>query len=292
MKHKNLLLVPVLSLLIFISPLVVSRAASVKSNKFIALCMDTHDSKKRTISQQAELLKELGYDGIGHLWLEDVPLRIRTLDAVGLKLLQLCVRLNISAEASQPYNPELKKVVPLLKDHKTTLVVLVSGGKPSDATLDERAVKLLRVISELAEESGLKVALYPHTNDWLESMEDALRVADKVDRENVGVMFNLCHWLRVDKQRNYERILKKAIPKLFAISINGADEFDDQPGWGRYIQPLGKGSFGMFEFLKTLQKLNYSEPVALQCYGIGGDVRITLEDSMKAWKKYLARLDD
>ena len=65
----------------------------------------------------------------------------------------------------------------------------------------------------------------------MERIEDAVRVADKVDRPNVGVMFNLCHWLRVNKERNYKPLLAQAMPRLWAVSINGADEFDDQPGW-------------------------------------------------------------
>lgn len=64
-------------------------------------------------------------------------------------------------------------------------------------------------------------------------------MADKVDRPNVGVMFNVCHWLRVDTWRRLPVLLKQAMPRLWAISINGADELDPQPGWNRYIQPLG-----------------------------------------------------
>ena len=48
-------------------------------------------------------------------------------------------------------------------------------------------------------------------------------MAEKVDRPNVGVMFNLCHWLRVDKQRDYKSLLKRAMPRLWAVSINGAE---------------------------------------------------------------------
>jgi sugar phosphate isomerase/epimerase len=126
---------------------------------------------------------------------------------------------------------------------------------------------------------------------WMERIEDAVRVADKVDRPNVGVMFNLCHWLRVSKDRNYKPLLARAMPRLRAVSISGADEFDDQPGWTHYIQPLGRGSFDMLVFLKTLRQLGYTGPIGLQCYGIGGDVRDTLAESMKAWRGYWARMN-
>ena len=122
-------------------------------------------------------------------------------------------------------------------------------------------------------------------DNWTETIEDCIRVADKVDRPEVGVMFNLCHWLRVSKDRDYATRLKKAMPRLMAVSINGADEWDSQPGWAKYIQPLGRGSFDMAQFLKTLRELGFKGPVGLQCYGIGGDTREHLQESMAAWRK-------
>jgi sugar phosphate isomerase/epimerase len=131
----------------------------------------------------------------------------------------------------------------------------------------------------------VKIALYPHTADWLERVEDAIRVTQKVDRENVGVMFNLCHWLRTDKQRNYRPLIERAGTKLFAVSINGADAFDPETGWSRYIQSLDRGSFDMRGFLKTLRELHYTGPIGLQCYGLPGDARDHLARSMSAWRK-------
>jgi sugar phosphate isomerase/epimerase len=258
---------------------------------FFALCMDTHDTKQRTLEQQAELLKELGYDGAGHLWLDQLPDRIKTLDAAGLKLFQVYVRIDVAPGAKQPYDPRLMKIVPLLKGRDTMLAVLVSGGRPADRSPETRAVVLLREIADAVRDAGVRLALYPHTGDWLERLEDGLRVADKVGRPNVGVMFNLCHWLRVDPSRGYKPLLERALPRLFAVTINGADEFDDKPGWDRYIQPLGRGTFDVYTLLRTLRQLGYRGPVGLQCYGIRGDARDSLSESMKAWRSYLARLE-
>ena len=141
-------------------------------------------------------------------------------------------------------------------------------------------------MADLARESGSQLLLYPHTNDWIERIEDAVRIAEKVDRPNVGAMFNLCHWLRVCKDRDYRTRLQQAMPRLWAVSINGADERDDQPkGWSKYIQPLDSGTFDMAAFLKTLRDLGYKGPIGLQCFGLGGDAREHLARSMAAWRK-------
>jgi hypothetical protein len=95
----------------------------------------------------------------------------------------------------------------------------------------------------------------------------------------------------VDQSRDYERLLKRAMPRLWAVSINGADVSDEKPGWDRYIQPLDRGSFDTVAFLTTLDKLGYAGPIGLQCYGIGGDAREHLARSMAAWRKIRGRVE-
>ena len=256
-----------------------------------AFCMDTHDSKKRTLQEQAELLKELGYAGAGHLWLDNLAERIKTLDAAGLKLFQVYFRLNVAPDQKQPYGPRLKQVLPLLKGRDTMLAVLIGGRRPSDPAGDPRAVELLRELADLAQPHGVRIALYPHVGDWLERVEDAVRVARKVDRPSVGVMFNLCHWLKVDDEKNLRPLLESAKPYLLAVSINGADKAADiHAGKGNWLQPLDSGSFDMLNLLKTLRELGFRGPIGLQCYGIPGDARDHMGRSIAAWRKLNRRL--
>jgi sugar phosphate isomerase/epimerase len=248
--------------------------------------MDTHDTRKRSLQEQALMLKELGYAGAGHLGLDQVEERQRTLDAAGLRLFQIYLRIDLTPGAKEAYDGRLKNVLPLLKGRDTTLAVLITGGRPSDESLDPRAVQVLREVADLASPHGLGIALYPHTADWLEKVEDAVRVARKTERKHVGVMFNLCHWLRTDPQRDYRRLLELAGPSLVAVSINGADDFDPQPGWQRYIQPLDAGSFNVRALVEALGDAGYQGPVGLQCYGLPGDAQDHLRRSMTTWRSW------
>ena len=253
---------------------------------FFPFCIDWHDAKKRKFPEQAAMLKELGYDGVGHIWLPQVAERIASLDAAGLKLFQITMTVNLATNKA-PYDAkQFKDTLALVKGRSVQFLLIMQGAKASDTNLDERAVTLVREMSDLAKDSGSELLLYPHTGDWIERIEAACRVADKVDRPNVGVMFNLCHWLRVDASRDYRPLLQKAMPRLRAVSINGADVRDEKPGWNRYIQPLDAGSFDVATFLKTLRELGFNGPVGLQCYGIGGDAREHLARSMAAWQKF------
>jgi sugar phosphate isomerase/epimerase len=264
-------------------------AGEPKPFAFFPFCIDWHDAKKRSFQQQAVMLKELGYDGVGHIWLDGVADRLKTLDEAGLRLFQITMTVNI-APGKTPYDARFKDVLALVKGRHVQFDLLVGGAPPSDASADPRAVTILREMSDLALDSGAQLLLYPHVGNWIERIQDSVRVADKVDRPNVGVMFNLCHWLRVDQQRDYKPLLRQAMPRLWAVSLNGADEFDPGPGWDHYIQPLDKGSFDVPGLLKTLKELGYQGPIGLQCFGIGGDTREHLARSMAAWRKITAAL--
>lgn len=255
------------------------------ANPFFPFCIDWHDAKKRTFEQQARMLKDLGYPGVGHIWLDKVEERLATLDAAGLRLFQITMTVDL-APGKTPYDAaRFKEVLALVKGRGVQFCLIVKGGPPSDPALDARAVEVFREMSDLAGDSGAQLLLYPHQKDWIERLEDSIRVADKVERPNVGVMFNLCHWLRVDPGRDYKPLLERALPRLWAVSINGADEHDDQPNWKRYIQPLDRGSFDVGGLLDTLKDLGYEGPVGLQCFGIGGDAREHLARSMTKWRE-------
>jgi sugar phosphate isomerase/epimerase len=254
--------------------------------------MDTHDARKRTLAEQASLLRELGYDGAGHLWLDSVRDRLATLDAAGLKLFQIYMRLNVGPDAKQAYDPRLSETLPLLRGRGVSLAILAEGGRPSDEALDARAVDLLREMADMARPHGVRVALYPHVKNWLERVEDGIRVAWKVDRPNLGTMFNLCHWLKVGDESQGRTLLKAAMPNLFAVTINGADTGTEiKSGKGNWVQPLDSGSFDVYGFLRMLKELGYSGPIGLQCYGIPGDAREHLSRSIAAWRSMSQRLN-
>jgi len=254
-----------------------------KSYPFFALCMDTHDEKQRTIAQQNEMLKELGFDGVAHLWLDGLPERVDSAKKCGLKVTQVYFEVNLAADPS--FDQNLAKVLPCLKGEDTQLALLINGGKPSDSSLDDMAVAIIRQILDIANPNGVKVVLYPHVRAWNESVADCVRLAEKFPDKNVGVMFNLCHWSAIDRSENLESVLKLAKPYLAAVTINGTDTPEEiQAGTGNWLQPLDSGSFDIATILKLLKKINYCGPIGLQCYGQPGDARIHLERSMKKWQ--------
>ena len=265
-------------------------AAKTKAlpNPFFVLDNGVQGPKFPTPEAQAKVLKELGYDGIGPSGTGGVPQRLAALDKYGLKQYALYVGCNLDPDQPK-VDPKLPEVIKQLKGRETCiwLYVLSRKHKPSSDTGDERAVEIIRELSDLCKASGIRIALYPHTGFYVQRVEDAVRVAGKVDRKNVGVTFNLCHWLKVDGPKDLETRLKLARPYLFLVTINGADR--DGTSWDRLIQTLDRGTLDNGVLLKMLKDLGYTGPIGLQCYGVKGDKRENLTRSIDAWRKLSGR---
>jgi sugar phosphate isomerase/epimerase len=284
---KNFLQIAMLCIISFVAAAVrageAEPAKSLQPPSFFALCISTHDPRYRTPADQVKLLRELGYDGIGHVGLAGLPEVLAAVDAHGLKLFQVYLFVSIEEEPGAPSG--LAKALDLLRGRDTMLALLLRGKRPITPESEDRAVAIVQAIAELADKSGLRVALYPHSGDWLERTEDAVRLAERSGRKNVGAMFNLCHFLRVEGEKNLEAVIAKTAPRLVAVTINGSDG----PGSG-WIQPLGRGRFDNARLMKLLFEHGFHGPVGLQCYGVQGDVRENLQGSMTAWRNIWAEL--
>jgi sugar phosphate isomerase/epimerase len=263
-------------------------AQTVERPLFYGFCMDTHDAKRRSLPDQARMLRELGFDGVGYpLWLdENLERNLRTLDEAQLPVYLMYASLNVGPNA-QPYDPRLPGAIGKLKGRPVTVSVLLRGFPPGDARGTETAVKILRELGDLAAAADLRISLYHHTGDWTESLLHAVRLAEQTNHPRVGVNFNLCHWLKIDGDKDYRPVLRDHAAKIFAVTINGA-KLGSAAWTGGLIQPLDQGDFDNRQLLQTLREIGYRGPIGLMCYGIPGDAREHLERSMKVWKSWQA----
>ena len=261
-------------------------AAGRPSNPFFALSNGAKDPAHATPESQVAMLKELGYQGISCSGAETTPEMFAALDRHGLKM--FTVYLGLSLDPDKPaIDPALAQVLPWLKGRDTILWLYIRSTKlkPSDPAGDARAVELIGQVADQAAAQDLRVALYPHVWFWLERVEDAVRLAKKADRKNVGVTFNLCHWLIKDGPEGAPQRLQLARPHLMVVTINGTNRdvtVKNREGW---IQTLDRGTFDVAGFLRTLREVGFTGPVGLQCWSIKGDAHENLRHSMAAWQK-------
>lgn len=235
------------------------------------------------LEEQAKLLAELGYAGIGYTGCEQISEMLQALDKYNLRMFSIYVGAQVG-EQGPSFDPGLPAAIQALKGRDTLLWLTVQGQMDDQ---DQQAVKIVQDVADLAQAAGLRVALYPHVGFYVSSTEDALRLVHKADRKNLGVSFNLCHTLQLGQEARIPDILQAALPHLFVVSINGAEH---EGGWDRLIQTLDRGAYDNFSLLSLLRKLGYHGPVGLQCYNVPGDIRENLTRSMNAWKQLTERL--
>ncbi len=260
------------------------------TNPFFAMDTGTIDEMHTSAESQVLMLKELGYDGIGY-W-ERKPSAgtaglkemLTELDKNGLKTFTIYFAVKLE-EPKENYLPLISDSIKLLANRNAVIWLAIASDKyrASSHSGDNEAVAIINEIADLAHENAVNISLYPHSDFWLEKVEDAVRLAQKSNRRNVGITFNLYHWLKTDRPANMEEVLTKAMPYLSVVTINGTTEAGS-------IETLDSGTFDVYRFLKLVKQKGFEGPVGLQGYGIGADVRENLRRSMEAWREFSQRL--
>jgi len=233
------------------------------------------------LPDKINLLKRLGYAGIGWtLNRAELPKLLELLDAAGLEL---------SAIYNSPFLEEVnaesfRDVVKQLKGRPTRLEFGLRSKslKPSEPAGDKSAGEFLTALSDYCADTGPVVSIYPHTNFWTERAEDGFRLAQALNRPNVGTHFNLVHWKWVKQTREQEETLKEILPRLFCVTINGLAD--------RKIVPLDEGDYDLGAFLQRLANVGYRGRVGLQGYSVPGNSAEHLDRSLKKWRELTAKL--
>jgi sugar phosphate isomerase/epimerase len=261
-------------------------APAAAERSLFAMDTGTRDAKIKTYAEQAALAKRLGYSGIGFTGCAKIPEMLAAADAEGIAMSTIYTGMQIK-NGNIGLDGLLETAIGQLAGRETVIWIFLGGSRPDDPSkTDAPVVEALQNLADLAAKSKLKIALYPHAGAYADRVVDCVRVAKKVGRANLGVTFNLCHWLKVDGEDLEERITD-AMPHLFVVTVNGADS--DGSGWDTLIQPLDRGSFDVAQVIRLLDKLDYKGSVGLQHYGIRGDAEQNLGHSMAGWRGLQAR---
>jgi len=265
------------------APVATKDAAASKLDRFFAMNI-SRGASGQPVEQRVRWAKGAGYVGQLHMGTANMAEVIQAHDAGKLRVLAVYVTVDV-ARGKLP--GDLAEAVEAMGAHKTVVWLGLSGGKASTTDLDDKAVAVVRAAADIAAKGGLQVALYPHTGFYAEKIDDVLRIAAKAGRKNVGVTFNLCHFLKAERGKDWKKALDRAGSKLFVVSISGADA--EGKNWGSLIQPLDKGTFDLAAFLAYLDKIKFTGPIGVQDYGLAGDPAETLKRSYDAYRKLIRK---
>jgi sugar phosphate isomerase/epimerase len=248
-----------------------------------------------SLEARCEMLAELGYDAT-YLTLfherdrADADRVAAVADDHGLDVTAVYDTLDATAPADDPDAERLLESA-ARTDCDLELAVEASDVAASDPAGDDDAVDRIEQLLDAAGE-GVTVSLYPHLGNWLERVGDAVRLCERVDRPNLGVVFPAYHWYAV-RGRNadgpgLQAILDDAAPHLTSVNLCGSrwPPGADAPT----IEPLDAGELDNFAVLGALAAVGYEGPVGVQGYGDGGDAYAKLARSREALAAMRERL--
>jgi len=260
------------------------------SNEFFVFeSVLSNDAVYNSFEKKAKLIKASGFNGIEIFELEHFNEKLKALQDLGFKPSSLYTKLNLD---EPELDPRLVEAIKMLKGSGTIIcpyVVKKNGVSPHspDKAVDKIAIHLLRKLADLAAASGLQVAIYPHLNFYVERTDHAARIAKKANKNNLGLTFNLCHWLattNMDERSSLNQQLVILAPFLKMISINGANNNMSSKSniWGDYILPLGQGSFDVNGLVKYVAvDLGLNIPIGIQCYNLKGNKQLVDNTSIQ-----------
>ena len=278
---KPLMLITLLILCIF------SYSQQITNDFFVFESALSNDAEYDSFEKKAKLIKTSGFNGIEIFELDHFNEKLKAILNLGFKPSSLYTKLNLD---EPELDPKLIDAIKMLKGSGTIICPYIT--KKNGVTLhspnkgvDRTAIHLLRKLADLADESGLQVAIYPHLNFYVERTDHALRIAKKANKNNLGLTFNLCHWLATTNMKE-RATLKKQVeslaPYLKMMSINGANNIISSKTniWRDYILPLGEGSFDVKGLVKYVAiDLGLNIPIGIQCYNLKGN-KLLVERTM------------
>ena len=242
-----------------------------------------------SFEEQAALIKKIGFDGMeGHSG-ENYHQRWAALDAKGLTMPQMYWSMTLNDDGEVTYDEEIKDIIKNSKNRDLTVAIIVRADQYKQKK-DEGDKIVARAIGELADFASpynVKIAFYPHVWLYYEKIDHIVKLVNMIDRDNVGAIFNVCHFLKAEGEQHLKDKLLKVLPHLFLVSINGADSGNTKEmGWDQLIQPLGDGTFNTYQVVKILWDHGYEGPIGIQCYNVDQDCRLALYKSMSTWRKF------
>ena len=234
-------------------------------------------SSNGPVADRVALVQQLGYQGLALSADHQVAEYVTEIRAKGLKMPGIWLSIDT---ASYPTG--------LVKSITGTggfiwLSLSSQGKSPSDAAGDDGALLLVQKLADECSAAGLPgVALYPHVGNWMERVGDAVRLAKKAARPDVGVVFNQYHWMVVEG---------RAEPRSDAgerVALSERRHHQRFRG-GAFDSPTRPRCLRSSVDSSRARRADFRGSVGLQGYSISGDIAGKLQSSKQAWDTCFAR---
>jgi putative heme-binding domain-containing protein len=251
----------------------------------VAWCIVPFDAKKRGPEARVAMLKRLGFKRYAYDWraehLPSFERELKLLKDNGITLEAVWFPGQLDADA--------RTILGVLEKHKIKTQLWVTIGDPApqskvQADKVTAAVEILKPIAQEAARLDCRLGLYNH-GGWFGEPENELAILAALKLPNVGLVYNLHHG-----HAHLERFpdqLKKMLPHLYAINLNGMTHKGDQGGLK--ILPLGTDDLDL-DLLRAIRDSGYRGPLGILGH-TQDDAEDRLHDNLDGFDWLVARLN-
>lgn len=245
-----------------------------------------------TPKQQIDTLHGYGYKGIAlqmanSKHVSNLPVFLSMADLHhDFKIQAVFVRYNfndIDADKNR-----WREVVDLIQDRNIALWFIF--GKPEEGINEQMVENKLREVVDYASKKNVPVTLYPHSNCYYYSAEQALPVVQRINHPNLKLAVHSCHELRAGNGHRMNEVVENVKDYLSFVTIAGADKEVDRSSTYTMdkstIQPLHLGEYNLNPLMNALKQINYKGPVGFINFKIDEEYGLDqyLPESLNAWE--------
>lgn len=205
------------------------------------------------------------------------------------KIMAVFVRIDFADPAADTARYE--EVVRQISGQNIPLWIILGNKKPN--ITEPEAEAALATAVAFAGKHGVHTALYPHSNCFVSSAEQALPYVRKLNRPDFTLLLNLCHEMRAGNGNRLADVVNVCAPHISAVIISGADATVDMTSARTMdrstLRPLDQGAFDWANLIRLCDAAGVRVPVAFINFKIntnyGEDYRDYLPRSIAAWRK-------
>jgi len=267
--------------------------------KFYAMDMPFYSSMGLyNFSDRCEIIKEVGYDAMhlslwdGTRWAEAKQLAT-VQERFGLEVAGVYIVLDLARGHNDARNAGIITMLNTMPEGSTVELAIqtaAAGMRPSDPDGDVPVIAWLQKALAICEIRNIRILLYTHIKHWIDKHSDAIRVCEKVDHPNLGLVFSSGNWY-MGEGKGLADTLRRAMPYLKQVNLSGSRRSPLGFFEVGTIEPLDMGEMDNFAIVALLRRLGYEGYIGYTGWDEGGDAYNKLERTLKMLKSIINRVE-
>jgi sugar phosphate isomerase/epimerase len=254
----------------------------------VAWCIVPFDASERSPEERADMLDKLGISQLAYDYRDKhIPSFKKEIEVMKEHHITMsAVWLWLDPKGEDILGDAGRSILQTLEETGTKTELWVSFPEQvfqglTEKQAIEKAVKILSVVLERAEEIGCTMALYNH-GAWFGEPENQIKVIQAMDKDQVKIVYNFHHGHH--QLEDFSELMQLMKPYLSTININGMREE------GPKILTLGEGDREL-DMLKIIAASGYSGPIGILGHTEGEDIQVVLERNLAGLEKLSQQMD-